>query len=173
MPELLRHYGFKIERGNRIPCHIHGGKNANIGIKEQYCHCFKCGYSADVIKFVQDYFGLGFADAVSKINEDFGLGLPIGEQISKRQRTDMARAVFLRKREQRQKEEEREKYLTAWLDAHGELLRLFMQKVEFRPKSESEQLHPKFIEALVKIEGAKYRLGCAEEDLYYYEKSNG
>jgi DNA primase len=110
MPELVRFYGFEIKRGNRIPCHIHGGKNDNLGIKEEYCHCFKCGYNADAIKFVQDYFSLSFADAVSKINMDFSLGLPIGERIDKRRQTDMARQSFLQKQEQKKKEEEHEKY---------------------------------------------------------------
>ncbi len=173
MPELVRFYGFEIKRGNRIPCHIHGGKNDNLGIKEEYCHCFKCGYNADVIKFVQDYFSLSFAEAISKINEDFLLGLPIGEPLDKRRQTDIARQAFLRKQEQKRKEAEREKHLIAWLDAHSELIRLERQKIDYRPKSECAELHPKFIEALQGIEYAKYRLGCAEEDLYHYEKSNG
>ena len=173
MHELVRFYGFELKRGNRIPCHIHGGKNDNLGIKEEYCHCFKCGYNADVIKFVQDYFSLSFADAVSKINTDFSLGLPIGERIDKRRQTDMARQSFLRKQEQKKKEGEHEKYLTVWLDAHGELIRLERQKTDYRPKSAREELHPKFIEALQGIEYAKYRLGCAEEELMEYEKRNG
>lgn len=173
MPELVRFYGFELKRGNRIPCHIHGGKNDNLGIKEEYCHCFKCGYNADAIKFVQDYFSLSFADAVSKINMDFSLGLPIGERIDKRRQTDMARQAFLRKQEQKKKEEEHERYLTAWLDAHSELIRLERQKNDYRPKSACEELHPKFIEALQGIEYAKYKLGCAEEELMEYEKRNG
>jgi hypothetical protein len=85
----------------------------------------------------------------------------------------MARQSFLRKQEQKKKEEEHERYLNAWLDAHGELIRLERQKIDYRPKSEGEELHPKFIEALQGIEYAKYRLGCAEEELMEYEKRNG
>lgn len=172
MSELVSRYGFEIQKGNRIPCPFHNGKNANLGIKDNYCHCFKCGYSGDVIKFVQDYYKLSFSEAVSKINEDFGLGLPIGGDASKRRQLDAARQAFFKKQEQKKKEAEHEKYMTEWLNAHGELIRLERQKREYRPRKASEELHPKFIEALLNIEYAKYRLGCAEEELINYEAAN-
>lgn len=172
MPELLRCYGIEVDRKNRIACPLHNGTDKNCGVKDDYIHCFVCNESADQIGFVQKYFSLNFADAVSKINTDFSLGLPFGERIDKRRQTDMARQSFLRKQEQKKKEEEHERCLTAWLDAHGELIRLERQKNDYRPKSACEELHPKFIEALQGIEYAKYKLGCAEEDLYLYEQRN-
>lgn len=171
MPEMLRGYGFDLKR-DRIPCHIHGGKNDNLGIKKEYCHCFKCGYTADVIKFVQDYFSLNFADAVSKLNDDFSLGLPIGERIGKRRQTDIARQMFFKKQEGKNKLQEHEKLLKVWEDAHGELLRLERQKIKYKPTSVNEDLHPLFVEAITNIEHARYKLDCAEEDLMQYEKSN-
>lgn len=79
----------------------------------------------------------------------------------------------MRDQERKKKKEEHERYLTAWLDAHSELIRLERQKIDYRPKSACEELHPKFIEALQGIEYAKYKLGCAEEELMEYEKRNG
>lgn len=172
MTDLVRFYGFEIKRGNRIPCHIHGGKNANLSVKDTYCHCFKCGYNADAIKFVQDYFSLSFSDAVAKINTDFALGLPIDDPVDKRQQTEMARKLFLRKQEQKRKEEEREKYFSTLLDAHEEIARLERQKQEYKPKSPKEDPHPKFIEAITKMEYAKYKFNKAEEELYLYDKRN-
>ena len=173
MPELLRYYGIEVDRKKIISCTLHNGTDKNFGVKYDYIHCFVCNESEDQIGFVQKYFSLSFADSVSKINTDFSLGLPIGEQIDKRRQTDIARQSFLRKQEQKKKEEEHERYFTAWLDAHGELIRLERQKIDYRPKSACEELHPKFIEALQGIEYAKYRLGCAEEELMEYEKRNG
>ena len=173
MPEILMYYGIEIDRKNRISCPLHNGKDKNCGVKDDYIHCFVCNESADQISFLQRYFSLSFADAVSKINDDFSLGLPIGERIDKRRQTDMARQSFLRRKEQKAKEQEHEKYLTAWLDAHSEFVRLERQRVEYKPKLQTEELHPKFIEALQNIEYARYRLGCAEEELMRYEKRNG
>ena len=172
MPELLRRYGIEVDRKNRIACPLHTGRDKNCGVKEDYIHCFVCNESADQIRFVQKYFSLSFSDAVSKINTDFSLGLPIGERINKRRQTDMARQSFLRKQEQKKKDDVHERYLSDWLDAHCELIRLERQKIQYRPKYACEELHPKFIEALQNIEHAKYRLCCAEEGLMEYEKRN-
>lgn len=172
MPELLRHYGIEVDRKNRIACPLHIGIDKNCGVKDDYIHCFVCNESADQIAFVQKYFSLSFADAVSKINVDFALGLPIGERIGKRRQTEMAKQVFLRKQEQKSKEEEKEKYITAWLDAHENFIKWDRQKEKYKPKSTGEELHPKFIEAIINIKYAKYQLDCAEEDLYLYEQRN-
>lgn len=172
MPELIERYGFEIQRGNRIPCPFHGGKNANLGIKEDYCHCFKCGYNADVIKFVQDYFSLGFVESVEKINDDFALGLSLNENRDRRSQIDAARQSFMMRQQQKKKEECHEKLMTEWLDAHGELLRLDRQKREYRPKSGDQNLHPLYVEAISKMEEAKYRFKCAEEELMLYEQQN-
>lgn len=172
MPELLRYYGIEVDRRNRIACPMHSGQDKNCGVKDDYIHCFVCGESADQIAFVQKYFSLGFADAVSKINIDFSLGLPIGEQIDRRKQMEIARQAFLKKQEQKKKEDEKEMMLTAWADAHGEFVRLDQQRIEYKPKSPDEELHPKFIEALKNIEYVKYQIGCAEEALYNYEQRN-
>ena len=172
MPELVRHYGFDIDSQKRIPCPFHNGVDRNCGVKDSYIHCFVCGESADQIGFVQKYFSLSFSDAVKKINEDFCLGLPIGEKLDRRKQTDMARQDFLRKQDQKKKEAEHEKYLTAWLDAHSELIRLERQRDGYKPLPDQKELHPKFIEAIKGIEYAKYALACAEEDLNSYEQRN-
>ena len=172
MPELLRRYGIEVDRKNRIACPLHRGTDKNCGVKDDYIHCFVCNESADQIGFVQKYFSLSFADAVSKINADFSLGLLIGERIDKRRQIDVERQSFLRKKEQKRKEEEREKYFSALLDAHEEIARLERQKLEYKPKSPKEDLHPKFIEAITNMEYAKYKFNKAEEELYLYDKRN-
>lgn len=176
MPELLRCYGIEVDRKKRIACPLHSGTDKNCGVKDDYIHCFVCNEGEDQIGFVQRYFSLDFNEAVLKINEDFSLGIPIGDRsvyIDKRKKMEMAKQAFFRDRERKKKQEEHERYLTAWLDAHGELICLERQKINYRPKSACEELHPKFIEALQGIEYAKYRLGCAEEELMEYEKRNG
>lgn len=173
MREVLERYGYTADRKGFICCPFHSEKTPSMKIYEKDYHCFGCQEHGDVITFVQKLFGLSFQDTLRKIDTDFSLGLPIGERIDKRRQTDMARQAFLRKREQKKKEEEHEKHLTAWLDAHSELIRLERQKIDYRPKSVCDELHPKFIEALQNIEYAKYRLGCMEEELMEYEKRNG
>ena len=109
MPQVLEYYGFTINRAKRIPCPLHNGTDANCGVKEHYIHCFVCGESADVIKFTMRHFGLDFQSAISKLNDDFCLGLPIGQKIDRRKQLEMGRIAFERKRKAEQNQKERQK----------------------------------------------------------------
>lgn len=172
MPEILRRYGFDVDRNKRVPCPFHKGTDRNCGVKDDYIHCFVCGESADQIGFVQKYFSLNFSDAVSKINDDFCLGLPIGERIDKRRQTDMAKQAFFQKREQKKREQERESLLKKWADLHGEFIRMERNKKDFAPKNPDEEPHPLFVEACAKLDRVKYQIQCAEEELNEYERKN-
>ena len=114
MPQVLEYYGIKINRSKRIPCPLHNGNDANCGVKEHYIHCFVCGESADVIKFVQVYFGLDFQSAISKLNDDFRLGLPIGKKIDRRTQLEMNKAAFERKRKIEAEKKRREQIENAY-----------------------------------------------------------
>ena len=92
MPEVLRYYGFDIKRG-RIPCPIHSGSDRNCGVKDEYIHCFVCGSTVDVVGFEMQYFNLDFMKAISKLNDDFNLGLPIGKKIDRRTQLEMNKAI--------------------------------------------------------------------------------
>jgi DNA primase len=172
MPEILRRYGFDIDRNKRVRCPFHNGTDRNCGVKDDYIHCFVCGESADQIGFVQKYFSLSFSDAVSKINDDFCLGLTIGERIDKRRQTDMAKQAFLQKQEQKKKQQEHEKLLENWVELNGEYIRLYRNKKMYSPSSPEEEPHPLFVEALQNLDHIKYAAIAAGEELIEYERKH-
>ena len=75
-------------RQNRIPCPIHNGDNYNLHYSDKLYHCFVCGEGGDVIKFVQHIFKINFMCAVRKINEDFGLNLPLDRKPTLREQRE-------------------------------------------------------------------------------------
>ena len=80
MPEVAERYtGQRIIR-NRIRCPIHHGSDLNMRIYRSSYHCFVCHATGDVIQFVQSVLGLSFQDAMKRLNDDFGLHLPIGAE---------------------------------------------------------------------------------------------
>ena len=172
MPEVLDYYGIERNRANRIRCVLHNGQNFNCGIKDHYIHCFVCGQSADVIKFVQVYFDLDFQSAIIKLNDDFRLGLPIGKKIDRRTQLEINKAAFERKRKAEQRQKERQKIEDDYWSAFDEWKRLDDNKRNYAPKTPTEHLHPLFVDALKNISGAEYRLECAEIARYEYEKRN-
>ena len=171
MQEVLRYYGFDIKRG-RIPCPIHSGSDRNCGVKDEYIHCFVCGATVDVVGFEMQYFNLDFPKAISKLNDDFKLGLPIGKKIDRRTQLEMNKSAFERKRKIEAEKKRREQIEIDYWEAFDEWKRLDDNKRNYAPKTPLEPFHPLFVEALKNIAGAEYNLSCAEIARYEYEKRN-
>ena len=56
-------------------CPFHGEKTPSFNVVEdkQFYHCFGCGRSGDVFKFIEDYRGVAFMDAVQIVAERLAL----------------------------------------------------------------------------------------------------
>lgn len=172
MHDVLTRYGFKVGRDKRIPCPFHNGKDKNLGYKPNFFKCFVCGASGDVITFVQKYHGLSFTDTLVKIDNDFALGLGIGNELQERERLALAKKSFEAKLERKKRQMAHERLEKAYHDAYDELARLDRQQMQYRPKSDDDVVHPLFIEAISKIEIARHELECAEKELYLYEQQH-
>ena len=100
MIEMLQHYGIETNRSNFCRCPFHNEKSASFkaypGSRGFYC--YGCNESGSVIDFAMKVFGLSFGDAIKKINEDFSLGLPIGEKLDRRTQLEINKAAFELKR---------------------------------------------------------------------------
>jgi DNA primase len=174
MFDVAERYGFDVHKKHFIHCPFHSEKTPSMKLYDgkKGCYCFGCGYSADVIGFVGKYFNLDFKQTIQKLNDDFGLGLPIGQPLSKNQQLSIAKENHKRKQEKEQREKAYDKVLTAFLNAHGEVIRLERQASQYRPMSETEDLHPLFVDYLQNIDKAKENLEIAETELMKWKMQN-
>ena len=174
MPEMMSHYGFELDRSGFCKCPLHSEKSGSFKAYpgDRGFSCFGCGAHGSVIDFVMLYFGLSFKDALVKINEDFSLGLPIGEKLDRRKQLEMNKSAFERKRKIEAEKKRREQIESDYWSAFDEWKRLDDNKRNYAPKTPTEPLHPLFVEALKNIAGAEYNLSCAEIERYEYEKRN-
>ena len=172
MGELLQFYGFEIGRNRRIACPFHNGKDKNLSFNDDFWYCFVCNEAGDLISFVRKFFDLSFNDTIIKLNEDFGLGLPVGKKLDPRKELAMGKKWFERKQALKREQAETERIETAYWKAHDEWLRLERQKNEYAPKVNTDPLHPLFVEALQKIDQAYFELQIAEIERYNHEHRN-
>ena len=174
MIEILQYYGIETNRANFCRCPFHKERSASFkaypGTRGFYC--FGCNESGSVIDFVMRYFGLDFQSAISKLNDDFNLGLPIGKKIDRRTQLEMNKAAFERKRKIEAEKKRREQIENAYWTAFDEWKRLDDNKRNYAPKTPLEPFHPLFVEALKNIATAEYNLSCTEIARYEYEKRN-
>lgn len=171
MPEMMGRYGFELDRSGFCKCPLHSEKSGSFkaypGSRGFYC--FGCGAHGSVIDFVMQYFGLTFQDAISKINSDFSIGLPIGERISLRQMREMEHRQGERQEERNREQRERERLECEYWAAFDVWKKYDTNKREYAPKTPSDDFHPLFVEALQKIDGAEYDLRISEMRLLDYE----
>ena len=116
MIDICKTYGFNIQRGNFICCPFHNEKTPSLKLYDgnRGFYCFGCGEHGSVIDFVMRYFNLDFMKAISKLNDDFILGLPIGQSIDRRKQLEMERLAFQRKQKSKQEEAERQQLEDAY-----------------------------------------------------------
>ena len=60
-------------------CPFHGEKTPsfNVNAQKQFYHCFGCGKSGDIFKFLEDYKQIPFREAVKEVADMAGIVLEI------------------------------------------------------------------------------------------------
>lgn len=138
MQEIACFYGFKPNRQNYIRCPFHSEKTASLRLYDKSFYCFGCGAGGDLIKFVQLYFNISFAQALVRINSDFRLGLSNKKPV-------YSRPI---KREPTPAELYEIEYNKKWEEYHE----LLWAREKLKPKSDDEALNPLFVKSLQKLE---------------------
>lgn len=138
MQEIACFYGFKPNRQNYIRCPFHSEKTASLRLYDKSFYCFGCGTGGDLIKFVQLYFNISFAQALIRINSDFRLGLSDKKPVHSRpvQRKPTPEELY------------EIEYNKKWEEYH----KLLFAREKLKPKSDDEALNPLFLKSLQKLE---------------------
>ena len=104
--------GLNVDKHGRCSCPFHNGKDRNMKLfpGNRGYSCFVCHASGDVIRFVQEYNGCTFKEAVNWLNNAFNLGMDISSPMSPDERKRAKFAQWHRKNEQE---------FRAWKDRFG------------------------------------------------------
>ncbi|MEO6471270.1 MAG: DNA primase [Aeromicrobium sp.] len=70
----LRNAGGGARKG-LCPFHDEKSPSFNVRVAQGFYHCFGCGASGDVFKFLMELEGLGFAEAVERVATKYGIQL--------------------------------------------------------------------------------------------------
>lgn len=173
MPEVARMYGLQVDRAGFAKCPFHSEKTGSFKVYKGQggYHCFGCGESGDVIDFVQKYFNLSFREALSKLNDDFHLGLPIGETRTPRQRMEDAKKMFQARQVKEAKEKAVECAKSAYNKAFTRWLMISTIVEKLRPEIEDFPGDGWWAAAVTLLPQAEWELEIAENALYEAEHS--
>lgn len=163
MADLLEYYGFTLSRSGYISCPFHNEKTGSLKVWRDHWYCFGCGAYGNQIVFVRRFFDLSFEDSIKRLNEDFNLGLPIGERMTIRRSREIKKRRQELEDARRRERLRRERVTTQYFDLIDRYLKLQEQKRKFKPSPGDQELHPKFIEALDWLEYVDYLINSFEE----------
>lgn len=118
--EVCARYGIPIDRKGFALCVAHNDTRPSMKIYDgnRGWYCFACNTGGDVISLVHLALGIDYKTAINRINDDFGLNLPINCHITAAEREAMEqeaekRNMLIRKNEAIKRDLENE-YLTAF-----------------------------------------------------------
>lgn len=157
MMDAVSYYGIDVDRRTRkalCPFHQDTHPSMHIYPRDKGYHCFVCGVGGDVIDFVMRLFGLSFMDACKKIDEDFRLGLDIGEEQSEDERKRAAREFAERMDRKREAAETRQRLEDLYGAAYNRFAYLDRMKQQNTPKDPSGPISPEYAYACRLIDGA-------------------
>lgn len=82
--DICEHVGLRLDMHGNALCPFHGDrKTPSLKVYADPArgwHCFGCGQGGDVIKFAMLWYGIGFWQAVVRLDNDFGMYLPINRK---------------------------------------------------------------------------------------------
>ena len=139
-------YGLEVSHNGMTCCPFHSDRNPSMKVDDRF-HCFGCGEDGDVIDFTAKLFGVSLKEAAQRLASDFGISYDNVISISKPSINQQLKAV--------QEKQAEQQCFNTLCDYHKLLIQY---KSEYAPKSESEELHPYFVEALQNMSYVDYLL---------------
>lgn len=165
-------YGIQVNRAGFCCCPFHAEKTASMKVYDgdRGWHCFGCHKGGDVIDLVSGLLGLDFIGAVSRINDDFHLGLPINEQSDPDKLRAERQAAYKRRKEA----ESRRRFKARLASDYDRALATFVcydsLAEQARAAQSIDQITPDMVHALQHIEEAAYNLERAKAAIQEYER---
>lgn len=173
MADICRMYGIEVNHAGFARCPFHAERTSSFRVYpgDKGWHCFgACGEGGSVIDFVMKFFGLSFADAIRKINDDFALGLLLDYELSEEERKEAARVAYERRQELARQKKARQDAIDRYYGALWDWVDADTTAQENVPNSILEPISDVYASAVKARDRAAYRLDLAEDELYLVEK---
>lgn len=176
--DAAQRYGIQVVRGGKAHCPWHTDKTPSLSFYKDNSrfHCFSCGAGGDVIDLVGMLLDLPAVDAVRELNSAYHLGLDLDKPESPE---TVRKAIRERRLRQKQQEIFRQWEKGSFLILSGYLHALRDWKRCYAPVSPDRLPHPRFVEALGRLDYLEYLLnevyvnGTKEEKAAFFRSHEG
>lgn len=164
--EFFRGVGVHVDRCGKVKCPFHGEKTASLKVYEdprRGWHCFGCGAGGSVIDLAMLWYGTNYQDTVRRLNDEFSLGLPLGQKLSRSEIRAINEEIERKRAERKARQIRAEAAHKAYLDAFESWLKNEQIIESERPQGHLSEPGDKWLDAKAKQPFLKYEMDCAEE----------
>lgn len=164
-------YGIPINRSGFARCVAHNDTKPSMKVYDgnRGWYCFACNTGGDVISLVQLALGVDYKTAIARINDDFGLHLPLNRSLTASEKAAMEQEAQKRKRLIAEIEAFKQKVEDDYWKAFDIWWGYEKNRLQYAPKDASEELHPLYVEAMQRLPEAEDELNRADDR----RKNNG
>ena len=169
MRDAMTLYGVTVNKAGFARCPFHAEKTGSFKVYRNRGICFGCGWRGDVLDFTGKLFNLSFMDTLKKLNDDFRLGLPIGEELSEEARKEANRAAYQRRKEQERRKQRHEELLQSYHNALDEWIRLDAVIRNEAPQTPFDGFSDAYVDAVKRIDRVGSELDVAVAEIRRFE----
>ncbi len=123
---LLELNGVQVNRHGFAICPLHGDRDASLKVYggNRGWVCYGCHKGGDVINLAMELYGMSFADAVKRLNDEFSVGIDFGKKLSMAEKLQIASRVERARYDRQQADEKDRATERAYLNAFSKWLEL-------------------------------------------------
>lgn len=137
-------------------CPVHGEKTGSMKLYpgQRGWYCFGCHVGGSVIDLVMACCGLDMKAAISMLNDEFSLGLPVGREATREQEEVARKRQAEREAERKRREAaraEREKLYERYCDVGYLIGQYELAAEQYAPKHPDEPISEKYINAMMEL----------------------
>lgn len=121
--QLLELNGIRVSRHGFAVCPLHGDHDASLKVYggDRGWVCYGCHKGGDVINLARGLYGIGFNDAIRRLNDEFSVGLDLDGKVSQKDsflwKAKQIRDKYARMEEEKAKSRTEDAYLD-WLSIY-------------------------------------------------------
>lgn len=164
--DFLTGVGVHVDRCGKVRCPFHGEKTASLKVYEdpkRGWHCFGCGAGGSVIDMAMLWYGTDYKQTTIRLNEDFGLNLPIGQRLSLNEYRAINDEIERQRKERKALQESEEQAHKAYLDAFEAWMKNEQIIQQKQPQGHFDEPDEEWLEAKMRQPELTYEMDCAEE----------
>ena len=163
--DVAEHYGHQVSRNGMMRCPFHNDRTPSMKVDQNFI-CFGCNEKGDVIRFAEKLFNLTPFEAAKKLISDFDLPIEAkgtGKSPPVNQKSKIDKPRIPRKGKEERRAELFLKTKKRMEHIYCDYFRLLNEwREQYAPRSQADEFHPLFEEALRKTDYAEYLLDILE-----------